>query len=129
MGEPVRLTPTMRSRKLQALDFIKGYFARWGQSPSLDEIGAFLGVSKQRASYFVHQLAVEQMITLTGKRRGIALVDRGEELTEADVLARLKRLGWRIDAERRIAILPPEEEDDVPLTKNGLTELPELDHE
>jgi hypothetical protein len=35
----------------------------------------------------VHQLAEEEMIQVTaGKTRGIRLVDRGEELSEADVL-------------------------------------------
>jgi hypothetical protein len=43
----------------------------------------------------VHQLADEEMIEVTaGKTRGIRLVDRGEELSEADVLLRLVAMGW-----------------------------------
>jgi hypothetical protein len=77
----------MSSRKLIALDFIKSYFARWGHSPTLGELAAHLDVSRKRAYDLVHQLAEEEMIQVTaGKTRGIRLVDRGEELSEADVL-------------------------------------------
>lgn len=116
-----RLTPTMRSRKLQALDFIKRYFVEWGHSPSLDEIGAGLEVSKQRASELVQQLCDEDQIQrVAGKRRGIVLVERGEQLSEADVLLRLKQLGWHVDPDARLFLRP--------LTENGLPGLPELDH-
>ena len=47
MGAPHRLTPTMASRKLLALDFIKGYFPKWGASPSLREIANALGATRQ----------------------------------------------------------------------------------
>lgn len=126
MGHPGRISPTMNSRKLQALDFIKRYFAEWGHSPSLDEIGAHLGVSKQRASELVHQLCVDKSIEITaGRRRGIRLVDRGEEISEADLLVRLRERGWRIVAGTRsggVVALPT-------LTETGLTGLPRLDHE
>jgi SOS-response transcriptional repressor LexA len=109
-----RLTPTMRSRKLQALDFIKRYFAQWGQSPSLDEIAGALGVSKQRAAELVHQLSLDlQIRRVRGKTRGITLIDRSEEISEADVLLRLAGLGWQL----------------APLTENGLPALPVLDHD
>lgn len=113
-----RLTPEMRSRKLQALDFIKRYIAQWGQSPSIGEVGAALGVSRKRAHELIHQLAREEMIRhARGKTRGISLIDRGEEISEADMLLRLASDGWKVVQE------------DGTLTKNGLTGLPFLDHD
>src|SRR4051812_45210802 len=85
--DPPRLTPEMSSRKLIALRFIKNYFVLWGHSPTLGELAAHLDVSRKRAHDLVHQLAEEEMIQVTaGKTRGIRLADRGEELSEADVL-------------------------------------------
>ncbi|HEY0131647.1 MAG TPA: hypothetical protein VGB57_09595 [Allosphingosinicella sp.] len=116
-----RLKPTMRSRKLQALDFIKRYFAEWGHSPSLDEIGAALEVSKQRASELVQQLCDEDQIQrVVGKRRGIVLIDRGEQLSEADVLLRIKQLGWSVNASEGTV--------GRTLTQTGLPDVPELDY-
>lgn len=97
----------MSSRKLLALDFIKRYFAQWGNSPTLGELAAALDVSTKRAHDLVHQLAQEQMIRrISGKTRGIELVDRGEELSEADVLVRLAKLGWTIGAGNQV-VQPP----------------------
>lgn len=116
-----RLTPEMRSRKLQALDFIKRYFATWGGSPSLGEIGGGLGITKQHAADLVQQLVDDGLVTrVPGKRRGITLIDSKEELSEADVILRLVRLGWQVGVGDRI-IAPP-------LTETGLIDLPELDH-
>lgn len=134
-----RLSPTMSSRKLIALDFIKRYFARWGHSPTLGEIGAALDVSPKRAHDLVHQLATEKMIEhVAGKARGIRLIEKAEELCEADVLARLNRLGWTIGDGNRV-IAPPAGEGGEPdelalplltgLTEKGLPELPILDHD
>lgn len=117
-----RLTATMRSRKLQALDFIKRYFAMFGHSPSYDEIAAALGVSKQRAAELVARLSAEAQIErVAGKVRSIGLPGRGAELSEADVLLRLKELGWAIAGDARTVT--------APLTEKRLTELPFLDHE
>jgi SOS-response transcriptional repressor LexA len=129
MGAPLRhdrtkdrrLKPTMRSRKLQALDFIKRYFVEWGHSPSLDEIGAALDVSKQRASALVEQLSLDKQIhVVKGKRRGIELLDRGEQLSEADMLLRLKAMGFTVNPVAKIY--------GHPLTETGLPALPFLDH-
>lgn len=126
MGE-VRLSPTMSSRKLHALDFIKRYFARWSYSPTLGELAAHLEVSTKRAHELVHQLAVEKMIEhIAGKTRGIRLIDRGEELSEADVLLRLTNMGWTIGKDDRI--IEPPIEASFPLTEKGLHPLPYLDH-
>lgn len=129
MGEPIdpardrryRLSPTMRSRKLQALDFIKRYFAEWQQSPTLGEIAAALSISVKRSHELVGQLVREgEIARAAGRSRGIALIDRAEELSEAEVLARLAQLGWKIAGpDRTIA---------APLMDRGLNDLPLLDH-
>lgn len=116
-GPGRRLTPAMRSRKLQALDFIKRYWARWGRSPSQSEVAGELGVSRERAKQIVHRLARDEMIRhVRGKARGIALIDGGEQISEADALLRLASEGYVIFR------------DGETLTKNALTRLPLLDH-
>lgn len=137
-SETARLSRTMSSRKLQALDFIKRYFLEWGHSPTLSEISAELGISAKRAHELVHQLAAQKMIEhLAGKTRGIRLIDHGDELSEADVLVRLSALGWSIGLGDKI-VRPPG--DGAPretlsetvlraLTEKGLHALPQLDHE
>jgi hypothetical protein len=134
-GAP-RLTRTMSSRKLLAHDFIKRYFASWGQSPTLGELAAELGVSNKRAYDLVHQLADERMLEVTaGKTRGIRLIDRTEELSEADVLVRLARSGWTIAAGGNVLQPPVVELDHVAdalvatLTEKGLPPLVDLDHD
>lgn len=128
MGAPLCLTPTMRSRKLQALDFIKGYFAEHGGSPSLSEIAAKLGVSRQRAHELVEQLAAEELILHTpGKPRGLALVEPTEELSQGDALLRLKGLGWVVDNEAR-TVGQSLVDAVAPLTNVELLMLPLLDH-
>jgi hypothetical protein len=121
MGERARLTPTMRSRKLQALDFIKRYFAQWGESPTLSELAAELGIGVKYAHELVGQLSRElQIKVVKGKKRGIVLIDRGEQISEADVLLLLAQRGWTIKAGALTAT--------PPLTKNGLPDLLFLDH-
>jgi SOS-response transcriptional repressor LexA len=119
----------MRSRKLQALDFIKRYYAQWGYSPSLSEIAAELGVSKKRAHGLVQQLSDDAQIrVVAGKQRGIVLPDRREEISEADVLLRLRQLGWRVaGAGDRLPVGAPSPRPGV--TEKGLTILPRLDHD
>jgi hypothetical protein len=131
--EPQRLTASMRSRKLQALDFIKRYYAQWGHSPTLGELAAGLGgISTKRAYDLVHQLSDERQLEVTaGKTRGIRLLDRGEELSEADVLLRIAALGWTIVQGGRL-ILPPNDPEGMAAGAaliRGLTEkgLPPLD--
>lgn len=134
--DPPRLTRTMSSRKLLALDFIKRYFARWGHSPTLGELAADLGVSTKRAYDLVHQLSDERMIEITsGKTRGIRLVDRTEELSEADLLVRLAALGFTIGVGDRVVQPPAVELDHVAdaligqLTEKGLPRPVDLDHD
>ncbi len=128
MGSPARLDPppdrrlkpAMRSRKLQALDFIKQYVAKWSHSPSLGEIAAELGISKKRVHELVHQLSLERQIEIVaGKTRGIRL-PQSQPMSEADVILRLKELGFTVDYKAR-SVQPP-------LTKTGLPGLPFLGH-
>ena len=139
MGEPLRLTPEMSSRKLQALDFIKRYFAQWGHSPTLGELAAALDVSTKRAHDLIHQLARDEMIEhLPGKTRGIRLRERGAELSEADVLVRLAGMGWTVaqeDSEGRVRVIMPPADPELQkalaraLMEKELHELPMLDHD
>lgn len=130
-AESPRLTPEMRSRKLQAHDFIKRYFARWGHSPTLGELSSHLGVSRKRAYDLVHQLSEEQQIeVVAGRTRGIRLIDRSEELCEADVLARLVTFGWTVGRENEM-IAPPLKLSfpTPPLTEKGLPPLDYIEDE
>lgn len=133
MGAPHRLCPTMSSRKLQALDFIKRYFAEWGQSPTLGEISAALGVSTKRAHDLVSQLARDGLIAVMGgQTRGIRLLHPALELSEADVLVLLASRGWTI-ANGGQTLQPPDDVDPLrataeALTEKGLPGIPHLDH-
>lgn len=137
MGEHHRLCPTMSSRKLQALDFIKRYFAQWGYSPTLGEIAAELEVSTKRAHDLVHALARDGLIEhIPGKTRGIRLLERSEELSEADVLLRLAAMGWTIGHGGYVIKAPRGQGVDrlsaallTALMEKGLPDLPELDHD
>jgi SOS-response transcriptional repressor LexA len=118
----------MSSRKVQALDFIKRYFAEWGRSPSLGEIGAGLGVSRQRAHELVAQLTAEAYIRNTvGQRRGLRLVDPKQEVSVADALLVLQREGWKVFNDVQFVALPLGELAE-PLTFPELPEAAELDH-
>ena len=120
------LSPTMSSMQNLAHDFIKGYFKRWGVSPTLSELGAHLKTSRKRAHELRKQLAAKGFIdVVAGQARGIRLIDRTSELSEQDVLARLLAEGWTIGAGSRI-VFPPSEAQGV--TENGLFLLPLLDH-
>lgn len=128
MGDPLPLKPTMCSRKLIALDFVKRYFAEWGASPSLDEIAAALGVSKQRAAELVRMLSADgQLLHTAGKRRGLRLVEYVEQMSQADALLRLRDLGWIVhNCERSVSRKPG---GDRSLTNKALPPLPVLDHD
>ena len=129
---PLRLTPTMVSRKLLVLDFIKRYYGRWGASPSMDEIAAALEVSKQRVDKLLRQLEADGFIGRErGQRRGIKLADKAQELSEADALLRLRDFGWKVDVD--VLTGGPLQEplrhgSGQALTKRGLPELPRLYH-
>ena len=73
--EPMKLSPTMTSRKLLTLKFIRQYFADHDGSPSLSEIAEGIGVSRRRALDHVQTLARERRIGRRPGPRGIYLID------------------------------------------------------
>lgn len=74
MNAPFRLTPTMRSRKLLALDFIRQFWAKHNYSPSFSEIGAALGdIPNSSVLAIVRRLHAEQLIDYRGGGRSIVL--------------------------------------------------------
>ncbi|MBB3691470.1 SOS-response transcriptional repressor LexA [Sphingomonas sp. BK580] len=82
------------SRRDEAYNFIRAYITRTGQSPSINNIMAALGVSKTRAKALVHQLAVANMIErVPGAQRGISIPGLFREL----VLEELRREGYVVD--------------------------------
>lgn len=120
MGAPLRLKPTMRSRKLLALEFICEYWAEHNYSPSFGEIGAALGhISNSRVNAIVRKLADEQLIGhRPGVPRSITLPSSREE-----ALRVLRAEGW--PSHELIARIVRDA--DVG-TKATLPLVPELDH-
>lgn len=74
MGVEYRLSPTMASRRAQALRFITAYIEANAISPSYDEIKEALDVGKSRARELVAALAAEgRIIRVRGEPRSITL--------------------------------------------------------
>lgn len=118
---PKRLTPEMSSRKLQALDLIKHYYLKHGHSPTLGEIAAGLGVSRQRAHALVNALERDDLVRrVRGKSRGIMLMNAAAQVSENDALLKLQAAGWGIAIGDRLL--------NIPLTDLGLPLAPQLDH-
>jgi SOS-response transcriptional repressor LexA len=88
--ETPALSPTMASRKLQALAFIEFYFATHRTGPSIGEISAMLDCSRQRAHDLVRTLEREGRIKRTANtRRSIRPIS-----AEEDALRQLKAAGY-----------------------------------
>lgn len=120
-ASPLRLTPEMTSRELQALDFIKRYYIRHGHSPTLFEISSGLGVSRERARVIVRQLVRKEHVRrVRGQRRGIMLMNAAAQVSENDALIRLIDVGWQI--------LVGGKKLEHPLTTMPLMPAPILDH-
>lgn len=119
--QPLRLTPTMMSRKAQALDFIARYLGRWGVSPSYDEIANGLGVSKTRARSLVRRLeADEHIVRARGSHRGIALVAGSDLASVSRALLELRRRGYVVNEDVFTV--------DAPCTNAPLPHLPPIAH-
>ncbi|WP_267348709.1 hypothetical protein [Sphingomonas sp. GM_Shp_2] len=121
-----RPKPTIVSRKLQALRFIKQFYAEWGSSPSLEEIGAGLGVSRQRAHALVCKLAADRLIVRRPGNRGILLPDPALMMSRSDALLLLQAGGWKVTVDGANVGIPAC--DVWPLTESGLPLIAELDH-
>ncbi len=126
MNAKYRLKPTMVSRKIQALRFIKEFYAEWGSSPSLEEIGAALGVSRQRAHALVCKLDADRAIMRRPGNRGILLPDPALMMSRSDALLLLQASGWKVSVDGANVGMPAC--DVWPLTESGLPLIPELDH-
>jgi SOS-response transcriptional repressor LexA len=125
LQSPIRVSPEMTSRKLQALDFIKHYYLRHGASPTLGEIAAGLGVSRQRAFALVDALEREGLVKrVRGQSRGIMLANAAAQVSESDALLQLQAAGWRVLVGSQELGQPFA----APLTDQGLSDLPYLDH-
>lgn len=120
MDRPLSLKPTMRSRKLLALEFIRAFWAERDCSPTLSEIGAALGhVPNSSVSAIVRRLAREGLIGhRPGVYRGITLPSRRDE-----ALRILRAEG--LPAHELIARIAPGADSG---TNAALPLVPELDH-
>lgn len=97
MSAPLRLSPTSASRVVLALEFVRRYFLNFGRSPSFGEIAAELDVPIQRISAIIRQLEEDgEVLRTPGRRRGLRLPDRLDELADSEVMLLLKRRGWLI---------------------------------
>lgn len=101
-----RLSPTMASQRLLVLDFVRDYIDRWGDSPSLGEIGAKLGIDRMRVKRAIRSLAADGMLLRTPGPRGLAMPG-----AEAEALRQLRALGWTINPTEEVVtkatLLPP----------------------
>jgi len=105
MADPLPLSPAMASRKAQALAFVTTYLADWQYGPSYAEIGAGLGVSRERARQLVRALVRDgKLLPPNGKRRGLRLPD-----TIDRAVMELRAAGWHVDGDivAAPAVAPP----------------------
>lgn len=78
-GDPaLRLSPEMASFRALVLDFVRGYIARWGQSPSYGEIAAGTGSNRTRVKRAVVSLVKAGLLVRTPGTRGLSLPDEIE---------------------------------------------------
>lgn len=89
---PLRLAPEMASLRLQVLAFVRSYCTRWGESPSYGEIAQATGTNRTRVKHAVRRLVQTGQLLRQPGPRGLVLPDQ-----QAQALALLERLGWRID--------------------------------
>lgn len=98
MGKDIpRLSPTMASRKLQVLAFIRLFYREHGIGPSLSEIAAAIGSNRTRAQDAIRKLAREGRVHhRPGQPRGVVPVEMRDE-----ALRLLRAEGWTVNPERR----------------------------
>jgi hypothetical protein len=123
MNAPVRLTPTMTSRKLLALGFVRRYISEHGGSPTYGEIGEGVGVSRERARDLVRSLVRDGKLEReSGAKRGIRL-PMPDGVADIDgAIALLRARGFKVD-EEGLGLAAA-----VPFTSAPLPMLPELEH-
>lgn len=105
MGTHYRLSPTMVSRKLQALAFVRSYIADYGVGPSQGEIREALGADLVSAKYMrqiVRRLEQAGDIVRGGPRRGIILPERREA-----VIREARAMGLYVVDDSAVTDRPP----------------------
>jgi hypothetical protein len=110
-GGPPRLSPSMSSRRLQVLGFIRDYIAAQNESPSLGEIASGCGIDRSKAHRHVRSLIRQGHLMRRRGMRGLMLPSAIEEAKR-----QLREAGYRID------------EDFGGDTKSRLLPLPPLDY-
>lgn len=94
--EAIRLTPTMVSRKLQLLDFIRAFYATHGVGPTITEMANALNCVRSRVQEAVRKLEREQLVSRQpGKTRGITPISGHEE-----AIRKLEAIGYIVNPGR-----------------------------
>lgn len=73
MTDPPRLSPQMSSRRLIVLKFVREYLAAWGESPSVGEIAAAAGCSRDAARQSIARLVRSGKLDKRPGARGLSL--------------------------------------------------------
>lgn len=99
--DPARLSPEMVSFRALVLEFVAGYIARWGQSPSYGEIAAGTNSNRTRVKRAVVSLERRGLLVRAGGVRGLSLPDEIERARQT-----LERAGL-LPAVTKPTLLPP----------------------
>lgn len=94
MIDVTRLSPVMRSRKLQIYEFICAFFAARGEGPTISEMCAAAGhCARSRVQDAIRKLEREQLIhRVPGKMRGITPIG-----THHVAIRQLEALGYIVN--------------------------------
>ncbi|PZU13797.1 MAG: hypothetical protein DI606_04310 [Sphingobium sp.] len=91
--EAIRLTPTMGSRKLQLLAFIRAFYSVHGVGPTITEMANALSCARSRIQDAVRKLEREQLINrVPFKPRGITPISGHEE-----AIRKLQAIGYIVN--------------------------------
>ncbi|MAM40670.1 MAG: hypothetical protein CL949_19695 [Erythrobacter sp.] len=100
--EAIRLTPTMVSRKLQLLDFVRAFYSAHGVGPTITEMANALNCARSRIQDAVRKLEREQLINRQpGKTRGITPISGHEE-----AIRQLQAIGYIVNPGRMELLAP-----------------------
>lgn len=113
---PIRLTPTMSSRKLQLLGFIKRYYVEHGKSPSNREMVAYIDVGRSHLRTILRQLERDgDIIYERGRHRGVRLKAVIDQLSTTDALLLLQERGFTIDPGKPLTLAFPVPKPTLPI--------------
>lgn len=98
----LHLSATSSSRRVLVLEFIRRYFAEYGQSPTQGEIAAALATDASRVRAALRTLERQRLIRRSkGATRGIELPKDVECIPESAAILRLRMLGWTVNRRAR----------------------------